>query len=432
MGMEESKCGYQVSRVIMNSPAHIAGLLPFFDFIVGVDGVPIEEDGPFFKEYLKTHLQQSICMDIYNTRVKNTRRVPITPNEHWGGQGVLGCSITWEDVEKAFQYAWHILEVTPGSNAELACLRYYRDYVIGMEVINASEMYCTMFSDEQDFHRRLSQGTNAANDPQNKRYQNHTVLLLLYDSVENTIRENVVQLPLGCEVGNGLMHTITASKGDPRLPVIAHFFHQQQGNNNNNGLNNTPSFNTNNEIERLSAMPQQLQTTPHQPIESGVYSPSSRGITEQPNNNTNQMMNVEEKTSSSSPLSTVSLDATPSAPAMTTTAPFSYSGNAYLTYTQGEHNQQHSSSHQPSTATSSYQQQVPPLHCSTQAAGYGGVVPIPTTSNHYHYQQPSMGAAPPLHFHYTNQALLPHHQHQQPPVVHNSGCVPATSQPAAY
>lgn len=81
-----------------------------------------------------------------------------------------------------------------------------------------------MFTDEQDFHRRLGQAQRQSLDPLGPRYQSDAVVFLVYDSEENTIREAQVHFPLGCEVGNGLMHTIASSKGDPRLPVVTQFY----------------------------------------------------------------------------------------------------------------------------------------------------------------------------------------------------------------
>jgi hypothetical protein len=198
-------------------------LLPFFDFIIAVDGLVIEDDGPFFKDYLRTHNGQIISIDVYNTRIKIVRRIQITPNDQWGGAGLLGCSIMWESIEKAYLYSWHILDVAAGSNADKAGIHSHRDYIIGMESLGTLEAYCTMFSDEQDFERRLTQFTGAAEDPQNKRFRNFHVLFLVFDTVENNIREVLSSIPLGCEVGSGYMHTIPSSKGDQRLPVISKF-----------------------------------------------------------------------------------------------------------------------------------------------------------------------------------------------------------------
>uniref|UniRef100_A0A7S1JD48 PDZ GRASP-type domain-containing protein n=1 Tax=Eutreptiella gymnastica TaxID=73025 RepID=A0A7S1JD48_9EUGL len=224
MGGEESKCGYQVSRVIENSPAYHAGLLPFFDFIVGVDGLAIEDDSPFFKDYLRTHNGQAISIIVYNSRIKLDRRVQIMPNDSWGGAGLLGCSIVWESIEKAYLYSWHILDIRPGSNAEKAQLQPHRDYIIGMQAVGTNEPYCVMFTEEQDFERRLIQFQNAAEDPQSGRYNKRSVLFLVFDTVDNSIREVMCDIPLGCEVGGGYMHTIPASKGDQRLPVVAKLY----------------------------------------------------------------------------------------------------------------------------------------------------------------------------------------------------------------
>lgn len=37
--------GYHVVRVAANSPAHLAGIEPFFDFCVGIDGHPLNVGG---------------------------------------------------------------------------------------------------------------------------------------------------------------------------------------------------------------------------------------------------------------------------------------------------------------------------------------------------------------------------------------------------
>lgn len=39
------KSGYHVVRVAANSPAHLAGIEPFFDFCVGLDGVALNVSG---------------------------------------------------------------------------------------------------------------------------------------------------------------------------------------------------------------------------------------------------------------------------------------------------------------------------------------------------------------------------------------------------
>eukprot|EP01006_Ploeotia_vitrea_P053326 TRINITY_DN67775_c14_g1_i1.p1 TRINITY_DN67775_c14_g1~~TRINITY_DN67775_c14_g1_i1.p1 ORF type:complete len:428 (+),score=56.62 TRINITY_DN67775_c14_g1_i1:29-1312(+) len=222
MGGSESKAGFQVARVIQGSPAHKAGLVPFFDFIIGVDNVEIEEESDYFKEYLKTHLEQQVILQVFNTKTRLDRKIPLTPSENWGGQGLLGCSITWEPIEDAFMRSWHILDVGGKSNAAAAGIKSHTDFVIGMQAPQLDTATVTMFTDGNEFHDRLTKFRDMAADPTSRRYKKPYAVLLVYDQVDNTVREILVQLPLGSEVGNGAMHTIS-SKGETRTPVLVRF-----------------------------------------------------------------------------------------------------------------------------------------------------------------------------------------------------------------
>lgn len=232
MGAEQTKeVGYQIGRVVPNSPAHLAGLVPFFDFIQIVDGNDIAaRESHFFREYLTQSTGKMIKLEVYNSKTQGTREVFLTPNSTWGGQGLLGCSINWETMEKALSFAWHILDVCKGSNAERAGFQSYRDYIVGMQGIapigakNAQEVFITMFQDPADFHRRLDSRMEAAKINGHPQFNNISILFLLYDCVANDMREVVCDFPLGCEIGNGYLHQIPFNKGDPRNPTIRHFY----------------------------------------------------------------------------------------------------------------------------------------------------------------------------------------------------------------
>mmetsp|Transcript_25147 Transcript_25147/g.39729 ORF Transcript_25147/g.39729 Transcript_25147/m.39729 type:complete len:559 (-) Transcript_25147:161-1837(-) len=236
MGNEPS-CGYQIGRVVPNSPAHKAGLVPFFDFIQDVDGNPIEQrQSTFFREYLLKAVGRQIILKVFNGKTRVHRELPLTPNNNWGGQGLLGCSINWEDIEKAMTFGWHILDVQPNSNAQKAGLTGYRDYFVGMQAVqahgakNAQEVFVTMFQDTGDFHQRLHSRMEAAQTPGHPQYRNHSILFLVYDSVANDLREVICDFPLGCDIGNGYLHSIPIQKGDNRLPTIRSFYSGGQGN----------------------------------------------------------------------------------------------------------------------------------------------------------------------------------------------------------
>jgi hypothetical protein len=215
--------GYQVARVLANSPAHVAGLLPYFDIIIGMDGMPLDRDHKTqFQSYVTKNLEKDITLSVYNLRIRALRDVVVTPTTNWGGVGVLGCSLNWETAERCIENTWHIVEVFQGSPAAASDLVPIRDYLLGMQT--AEEETITMFSDTDDFQDRLSKWKNArsAGSP------NSTLLLLIFDSVNNAIKEVVVEmgnhLSLGVDVANGYLHVIPPTQGTTQLPQMKKFY----------------------------------------------------------------------------------------------------------------------------------------------------------------------------------------------------------------
>eukprot|EP00756_Hemistasia_phaeocysticola_P051930 Hpha_TRINITY_DN27114_c0_g1::TRINITY_DN27114_c0_g1_i1::g.29342::m.29342 len=228
--------GFQIVSVAPQSPAHQAGLIPFFDFVTHVGGK--EVDGSMssepFRTFIKKNEGRAVQLTVFNTKTKAFREVSLTPTNTWGGSGLLGCAINWENVDKAQEYVWHVTGIRPGSPAHTSGFQGGRDYVIGMQPIGdfrGTPPMITMFTEAGDFHNRLEalqarrervamSGTRAAADDE--------VLVLLYDAVDNSVREVLVELgdhqSLGCDVARGYCHVIPVTQGDLRLPVVKQFF----------------------------------------------------------------------------------------------------------------------------------------------------------------------------------------------------------------
>uniref|UniRef100_A0AAY5K1N7 PDZ GRASP-type domain-containing protein n=1 Tax=Esox lucius TaxID=8010 RepID=A0AAY5K1N7_ESOLU len=132
--------GYHVLRVQENSPGHLAGLEPFFDFIISISGTRLDKDNDTLKDLLKVNVEKPIKMLVYSSKTLELRETTVTPSNMWGGQGLLGVSIRFCSFEGANENVWHVLEVEPNSPAALAGLRPYTDYIIGADtVMNESE-----------------------------------------------------------------------------------------------------------------------------------------------------------------------------------------------------------------------------------------------------------------------------------------------------
>lgn len=134
-------------------------------------------------------------MTIYSSKTQNVRSVPIEPSETWGGQGLLGISIRFCSFEGANENVWHILEVHPGSPADLAGLRPFTDYIIGADSI---------LHESEDFYALVES------------HEGRCLKLYVYNSVEDACREVTItpnskwggEGSLGCGIGYGYLHRI--------------------------------------------------------------------------------------------------------------------------------------------------------------------------------------------------------------------------------
>ena len=68
-----------------NSPAYLAGLRPFSDYIIGADSLLSEQDDLF--TLIESHDGRQLKLFVYNSDTDASREVIITPNSAWGGDG---------------------------------------------------------------------------------------------------------------------------------------------------------------------------------------------------------------------------------------------------------------------------------------------------------------------------------------------------------
>lgn len=247
MGQGESQLaaveGFQVARVVPRSPAHLAGLVPFFDLITAVDHRPLSgEAHDFFKSYLQKSNDTTVTLTVFNLRVRGYRDVPLTPTLSWGGPGLLGCTIEWTSAERCLQNTWHVLDVfdnSPGSRCPEVVPQ--RSYILGMQLPN--EEMLTLLRDEHDFHSRMDQWrqvqahhSQVHHSVPTEAISQVSILFLMYDEKENAVKEVVllmseqdstsgqwrVATSVGLDVANGYLHVIPPSPTG-ELPVIRKF-----------------------------------------------------------------------------------------------------------------------------------------------------------------------------------------------------------------
>lgn len=87
---------WHVLDVPANSPADVAGLLPYSDYVLGTpDGGgawALDGEGAL-GELVEDHIGRPLRLWVYNHEYNVTREVDITPSRDWGGQGAIGCTL---------------------------------------------------------------------------------------------------------------------------------------------------------------------------------------------------------------------------------------------------------------------------------------------------------------------------------------------------
>ncbi|KAJ3226306.1 Golgi reassembly-stacking protein 2 [Clydaea vesicula] len=196
-----SSKGYHVLKVISGSPAFEAGLDPYFDYILFVNGYRTDKESIILTEAMRSNVNQVVTLIVYSSKRQDVREVKITPSDKWGRpeDGLTGCRVRFCDYEGAAENVWHVLTVHPDSPAENAGLQSNTDYVVGSPNQHLREKNDLFKLIEVHLQKPLQ--------------------LLVYNSTIDEIRE-VLILPnkdwggvgyLGCDIGYGYLHRIPLS-----------------------------------------------------------------------------------------------------------------------------------------------------------------------------------------------------------------------------
>ena len=210
---EAPKRGYHVVRVAAGSPAHQAGIEPFFDFCVGIDGVALDPAtdadadadaaGLGAWKSIEAREGSQVLLNVWSSKRQELRTVPIVPSRAWSASpaksdaqpSLLGLSLRLCNPSQALSHVWHILEILEGSPAESAGLVPFGDFVIGWTG--------GVLRSEGDFYELVEAHVDRA------------LRLYVYNSDYDHTRE-VIIVPnrewggeglLGCGVGYGLLRT---------------------------------------------------------------------------------------------------------------------------------------------------------------------------------------------------------------------------------
>ena len=81
---------WHILDVMPNSPADVAGLVPYGDYVIGCPEGQLRGDGAL-GDMVEAFMNRPLRLYVYNHEYDVTRTVTITPGKNWGGDGALGC-----------------------------------------------------------------------------------------------------------------------------------------------------------------------------------------------------------------------------------------------------------------------------------------------------------------------------------------------------
>jgi len=203
--------GYRVLGVQPNSPASRAGLVSFFDFLVGVNGQLLfdngehsDPSGEYFEDLdfisiVKDNIDKEIELLVWNIKNKTQRFITLTPSTNWNGTGLLGVTIRMDDYMTAEENLLRVVSIQPGSPAAKSGLKPQTDYLLGTTMES--------FENEDVLGDVLYEN------------ENQVLEIYVYNSETDVVRV-VTIVPslkwgggglLGAEVGRGYLHGLPKS-----------------------------------------------------------------------------------------------------------------------------------------------------------------------------------------------------------------------------
>lgn len=185
MGNGEMTFGFRVILVTDGSPAQKAGLESYVDFIISANGIQLSPDKTL-NTIISKSLNCRVMLKVYSILTDNYRDVQVQPSNSWGGDGLLGATVRWENWKNC--QGLRILEVIPDSYAHQLSLKPREDYILGTESTSINEV--------STFEDLL--------------LENKTFQLFVLSSKTGKVRKIPMKggLQLGCTVGEGMMNSI--------------------------------------------------------------------------------------------------------------------------------------------------------------------------------------------------------------------------------
>ena len=187
--MGAAYCGFRVIRVDPGSPLEEAGLQSYLHLLLSANGVPLVTEDRLANIITKS-VDCPILLRVLDVLTRNIEEKTVVPRE-WGGPGLLGGSVRFEEWTGGEDFGVRVLEVQPGSPAAASGLQSMQDFILGSDEVTIAS------ADQLSALTLKTEGQLG---------------LYVYNLEQRKVRRVVVTLttetPLGVDVGQGALHAL--------------------------------------------------------------------------------------------------------------------------------------------------------------------------------------------------------------------------------
>lgn len=187
--------GFRVLRVQPNSPAAEAGVQPYTDFILEVNGTKVLDSSMSLLDMLQRNLGCPVTLTLWSLITQTNRDVKVLLSSTWGGPGVLGARLALQSISDRTLHVLRVTEVESGSPAAEAGLLPDEDFIISTAetLVTSADSLASLASSHQE------------------------LTLAIYNKMQRCTREVTVRPRanwggaglLGCQVAEGLLHQLS-------------------------------------------------------------------------------------------------------------------------------------------------------------------------------------------------------------------------------
>ncbi len=204
----EKNYAFRIYKIFNNSPLKHLGIKEISDFIIPPNEIYSKKIS--FQQYLQEKMNQKIKLKIYSLLNRNYKEIEILVKDIDNKDGILGCSLNYENFISADKKLLHVTKVKKNSfSKEHLFLIENQDYLIGIKTLIDGKFYSI---NDDRYEQLIVAFIDILNRNKGKECEFYVY------NVKRGLKVIITKIPdddnfsLGCDVAYGKIHEFPKKK----------------------------------------------------------------------------------------------------------------------------------------------------------------------------------------------------------------------------